>query len=42
MKTQIIKFFFVALIFGFTFSTSAQAQDIVDLAAGNKNPPQRY
>lgn len=37
MKTQIIKFFFVALIFGFTYSTSAQAQDIVDLAAGNKN-----
>ena len=37
MKNQIIKFFFVALMFTFAAGTNAQAQDIVDLAAGNKN-----
>lgn len=37
MKTQLMKFFFVATVFAFAFGTRAQAQDIVDLAAGNKN-----
>ncbi len=37
MKTQITKFFFVALVMTFAFANSAKAQDIVDLAAGNEN-----
>lgn len=37
MKTQITKFFFVALVMTFAFVNSAKAQDIVDLAAGNEN-----
>jgi uncharacterized surface protein with fasciclin (FAS1) repeats len=37
MKTQITKFLFVALVMTFAFGSTAKAQDIVDLAAGNEN-----